>query len=134
MFVRNLYAIKDIKSGFSDPCIQVNDAVAARSFERQVPVMSDSLGIPLSDFQLWRVGKFDSDSGMLVPETPVLLLEGASLLPQPNPCDSCDSSNCHECGYPSDDDWCDSCECNGCPESCKQCVSCVHCSEANTDA
>ena len=80
MFVRSLYAIKDVKSGFSDPCTQVNDAVAARSFERQIPDMSESLGIPLSDFQLWRVGKFDADSGMLVPESPVLLLDGASLL------------------------------------------------------
>lgn len=80
MFVRSLYAVKDIKSGFSDPCTQVNDAVAARSFERQIPAMSESLGIPLSDFQLWRVGKFDSDSGMLVPEAPELLLDGAAIL------------------------------------------------------
>ena len=79
MFVRNLYAIKDVKSGFSDPCTQVNDAVAARSFERQIPHLSDDLGIPASDFQLWRCGKFDCDSGMVVPETPVLLLDGASL-------------------------------------------------------
>ena len=79
MFYRSLYAIKDVKSGFSDPCVQVNDAVAARSFERQVPRLSRDLGIPLSDFQLWRVGQFDLDSGLLRPETPELLLDGASL-------------------------------------------------------
>ena len=79
MFVRSLYAIKDVKSGFSDPCTQVNDAVAARSFERQVPGMSDDLGIPLSDFQLWRIGEFDIDSGMLLPASPELLLDGATL-------------------------------------------------------
>ena len=80
MFVRSLYAIKDVKSGFSDPCTQVNDAVASRSFERQVPRMSDELGIPLSDFQLWRLGQFDVDSGMLIPATPELILDGATLL------------------------------------------------------
>lgn len=80
MFTRNLYAIKDVKSGFTDPCTQVNDAVAARSFERQIPHMSDQLGIPVSDFQLWRCGKFDCDSGMLIPETPELLLDGAAIL------------------------------------------------------
>ena len=79
MFVRSLYAIKDVKSGFSDPCTQVNDAVAARSFERQIPNLSDNLGIPVTDFQLWRCGKFDVDSGMLVPETPELILDGASI-------------------------------------------------------
>ena len=78
MFVRSLYAIKDVKSGFSDPCTQVNDAVAARSFERQVPRMADDLGIPLSDFQLWRIGQFDVDSGMLICGTPELLLDGAT--------------------------------------------------------
>lgn len=79
MFYRSLYAIKDVKSGFSDPCVQVNDAVAARSFERQVPRISHDLGIPFSDFQLWRVGQFDMDSGLLRSETPELLLDGASL-------------------------------------------------------
>lgn len=78
MFVRSLYAIKDVKSGFSDPCTQVNDAVASRSFERQVPRLSDDLGIPTSDFQLWRVGKFDVDSGMLIPDPPEMLLDGAT--------------------------------------------------------
>lgn len=79
MFYRSLYAVKDVKSGFSDPCVQVNDAVAARSFERQIPKMSESLGIPVSDFQLWRVGQFDMDSGLLRPENPELILDGATL-------------------------------------------------------
>lgn len=79
MFVRNFYALKDVKSGFSDPCTQPNDAVAARSFERQIPHMSDELGIPVSDFQLWRIGQFDVDSGMLIPGTPELILDGATL-------------------------------------------------------
>lgn len=80
MFVRSLYAIKDVKSGFSDPCTQVNDAVAARAFDGQIHSISANLGIPVSDFQLWRVGQFDVDSGMLVPGTPELVVDGATLL------------------------------------------------------
>lgn len=92
MFTRNLYAIKDVKSGFSDPCTQVNDAVAARSFERQVPRLSDDLGIPLSDFQLWRIGEFDVDSGMLISHTPELLLDGATFFRKD--VTSCEESEC----------------------------------------
>lgn len=78
MFTRNLYAIKDVKSGFSDPCTQINDAVAGRSFERQAPEMSRLVGIPLSDLQLWFIGQIDLDSGMLIPCDPELLIDGAS--------------------------------------------------------
>lgn len=80
MFVRNLYAIKDVKSGFSDPCTQVNDAVASRAFDGQIQGIAANLGIPVSDFQLWRIGQFDVDSGMLIPDTPVLVLDGAAIL------------------------------------------------------
>lgn len=80
MFVRSLYAVKDIKTGFSDPCTQPNDASASRSFKRQAPTISDQSGIPLSDLQLWRIGQIDLDSGMLVPDTPELLVDGASIL------------------------------------------------------
>ncbi len=79
MFYRSLYAIKDVKSGFSDPCVQVNDAVAVRSFQCQLPRMVHDFGIPISDLQLWRIGQFDMDSGLLRSETPELLLDGASL-------------------------------------------------------
>lgn len=79
MFVRSLYAIKDVKSGFSDPCVQVNDAVAGRGFERSVPRMADDLGVPVSDLQLWRIGAYDVDSGQLLPDNPVLLIDGATL-------------------------------------------------------
>ena len=79
MFVQSLYAIKDVKSGFSDPCVQPNNAVAVRSFMLQVPSLSEEIGIPLSDLQLWYLGQFDADSGMLIPSNPELLLDGASL-------------------------------------------------------
>lgn len=80
MFTKPLYAIKDVKSGFCDPCTQVNDAVAVRSFCSQIRSISDDLGIPVRDFQLWHVGRFDSDSGEVITEVPCIIFDGASLL------------------------------------------------------
>lgn len=79
MFVRSLYALKDIKTGFSDPITQPNDAVAVRSFERSALDLSQQFGIPLCDLQLWRIGEMDLDSGTLISSTPELLVEGATL-------------------------------------------------------
>lgn len=79
MFPRNLYAIKDSKGGFADPCTQLNDAVAVRSFITQVPRVAAHIGVPVKDFQLWRIGSYDTDSGMLMPDTPVMLYDAASI-------------------------------------------------------
>ncbi|AXF53147.1 MAG: nonstructural protein [Microviridae sp.] len=116
MFVRILYAIKDIKTGFSDPCVQLSDAAACRSFERSIPRIAEQLQVPVSDLQLWRIGRYDVDSGQLIPDNPVLLVDGAML--------SCAPAPVPAPAEPSDFDCCDDCECNGCPESCKQCDPC----------
>lgn len=97
MFVRNLYAIKDVKSGFSDPCTQVNDAVAVRAFVLQVPRLADDLDIPLSDFQLWRIGQLDVDSGMLIPDTLELLLDGATYFRKDVTPDEESERSCSDC-------------------------------------
>ncbi len=126
MFIRNLYAIKDVKTGFSDPCVQLNDAAAGRSFERSIPHIADELGVPVSDLQLWRIGRYDVDSGQLLPDNPALLVDGAMLL-SPNVVNVCASDDVSV-------DSCASCECNGCPESCTQCTPCVLRSEVCSDA
>lgn len=93
MFVRNLYAIKDIKTGFSDPCVQLNDAAAGRSFERSIPRIADELQVPISDLQLWRIGRYDVDSGQLIPDNPSLLVDGA-MLSLPKEVNFCAESEC----------------------------------------
>ena len=93
MFIRNLYAIKDIKIGFSDPCVQLNDAAACRSFERSIPHIAEELSVPVSDLQLWRIGRYDVDSGQLLPDNPALLVDGAMLF-SPKEVNACAEPKC----------------------------------------
>lgn len=98
MFPRNLYAIRDCKGGFADPCTQLNDAVAIRAFSSQVPRVAAQIGVPVKDFQLWRVGTYDTDSGMLTPDTPVMLFDAASI-----PVERSDNVDAESAFYDTDD-------------------------------
>lgn len=77
----NIYAVRDVKVGFQSITVQPNDPVAARSFESTV-INSDSiLFTHAQDFALYRIGTWDSDTGLIEPENlPVLILEAASCL------------------------------------------------------
>lgn len=77
----NVYSIRDSKTGFLSPTFEINDAVAMRNFEHAV-VNSDSvLFSHARDFDLFKIGTFDSDTGRLMPlELPVNLISGYSCL------------------------------------------------------
>lgn len=76
-----IYCVRDVKSGFQTPTAQVNDAVAVRGFASAV-INSDSvLFTHASDFALYKVGEFDSDSGRITPlELPVELMQASAAL------------------------------------------------------
>lgn len=70
-----VYAIRDVKSGFMTPTVEVNNEVAIRNFAYAVlhNEMFDSFA---SDYSFYRIGDFDTDTGTLKPYTPpVFLLE-----------------------------------------------------------
>lgn len=70
-----VYAIRDVKSGFMTPTVEVNNEVAIRNFAYAVlhNEMFDSFA---SDYSFYRIGDFDTDTGTLKPCTPpVFLLE-----------------------------------------------------------
>lgn len=70
-----VYAIRDVKSGFMSPTVEVNNEVAIRNFVYAVlhNEMFDSFA---SDYSFYRIGDFDTDTGTLKPYTPpVFLLE-----------------------------------------------------------
>lgn len=77
----NVYSIRDSKTGFLSPTFEINDVVAMRNFEHAV-VNSDSvLFTHARDFDLFKIGTFDSDTGRLMPlELPVNLISGSSCL------------------------------------------------------
>lgn len=77
----NLYSMRDLKSNFMAPNISTNDAVAMRNFESAIEQSHDALFTHRSDFQLFRVGSFDTDRGLLIPEElPVLVCEGKDVV------------------------------------------------------
>lgn len=80
---RPLYAVKDIKIGFSDPVCLHSDAEAVRQFGfflKDVNTHPENYFVPARDFQMWRIGFFDLDTGYITCDQPVLLADGASFI------------------------------------------------------
>lgn len=74
--IYNVYAIRDIKTGFMTPTFDVNDQTAIRNFSHAVVNSDTVLFSYAKDFSLYRLGTYDSDTGSLVPEPqPVFLYE-----------------------------------------------------------
>lgn len=79
--IYGVYSVRDVKTGFMTPTIEVNDASAIRNFSHAV-VNSDSiLASYASDFALYRIASFDSDSAVIVPESvPFHLYDAAAAI------------------------------------------------------
>lgn len=81
--IQSLYAVKDVKIGFSAPVCLHSDAEALRQFGyflKDVKSHPENYFVPPRDFQMWRVGSFDLDTGFITCDQPVLLADGASLI------------------------------------------------------
>ena len=66
-----IYSIKDTKgSEFAPPFISRTDLSAIRSFQEMI---HGGKIVYADDFELYRIGSFDIDTGIIVPETPILL-------------------------------------------------------------
>lgn len=77
----NVYAVRDIKTGFLTPTLDQNDVSAARNFEHAVLNNRDSLFFSHpEDYALFCVGSFDTDSGELLPQLPVEVLSAANVM------------------------------------------------------
>lgn len=67
-----VYSIRDFKSGFLAPTVEVNDAVAQRNFEHAVLNSEQSLFFSHpEDYALYKIGELDSDKGQLFPMVPI---------------------------------------------------------------
>lgn len=79
--IYNLYAIRDIKTGFMTPTMEVNDDSAARNFTHAIWNSDGILHSFCNDFSLYRIGSFNSDTALITPEPlPVLVLDGPDAL------------------------------------------------------
>lgn len=76
--IYGVYSIRDSKTGFMTPAVDVNDDAAARNFYHSVSVSEGILFTHASDFDLYKVGTFDSDSGLISPFSPVVMIAQGS--------------------------------------------------------
>lgn len=68
--IQNLYAIRDQLTGFKAPFIMQNDAVAERAFKNIVNDEKTDIYNDPKYFDLYKVGEFNDESGVLVSCTP----------------------------------------------------------------
>lgn len=75
--ILGVYSMRDLKTEFTAPTFSMNDAVALRSFEAAIVQAHGELFTHKEDFQLFRIGSFDTEAGVLFPEKlPVLIGDG----------------------------------------------------------
>lgn len=63
---RPVYAIRDALNGFGSPFIDSNDASAKRNFAYAVNNNGDTMSFSPKDYDLYRLGEFDHESGAFV--------------------------------------------------------------------
>ena len=68
-----VYAVRDSLLGFGFPMIRDNDAVASRAFEYDLKVDNSPYAHHPQDFQLYRIGEFDTENGNIKSESPTLI-------------------------------------------------------------
>lgn len=75
---QRLYSIRDLKAGFWQPNVQMNDEVAKRNFAFSVSNNEGVVGFQPSDFDLFYIGEFEEKTGTLIPvDIPQLLMNGS---------------------------------------------------------
>lgn len=79
--IYNIYSIRDVKTGFMSPTIELNDDAAARNFYHAVSTSDGILFTYASDFALYCLAEFDTDTGRISPKVPVVqVADGAQAL------------------------------------------------------
>lgn len=81
MATHNIYAIRDLKVGFLPCFTDTNDSVATRNFKFACSRRESMYMAEPKDFDLFRVGSFDVESGRLEAlDVPVLVCSAVDLV------------------------------------------------------
>lgn len=62
-----VFSIRDLKGDFYSPRIEQNESSAVRSFAQLVNTPDTTIHFSPRDFQFYRIGDFDSETGRLIP-------------------------------------------------------------------
>lgn len=80
--IYKMYSIRDTKTAFMAPHLDVNHDAAKRNFKLTLATVSPEsvMGFCPEDFVLYYIGDFDTDSGLVSPPTvPEPIAHGSSL-------------------------------------------------------
>lgn len=77
--ILGVYAMRDVHTGYMTPTVDQNDAVAMRNFSHAVQ-SGGVLRTHAGDFVLCRLGSFDSISGIISSQEPVVILRGSEVI------------------------------------------------------
>lgn len=70
-----IYSIKDVKAGFMNPIYLQNDEIAIRSIKKAVnDVQPNAVNDFPEDKELWYLGTFDEDTGLISAVQPKFLV------------------------------------------------------------
>lgn len=76
--IYGVYSVRDVKTGFMTPTIDQNDDAAARNFYHAVTHSDGILFTYASDFSLYHLADFDTDTGSVSPLLlPTLIAQGS---------------------------------------------------------
>lgn len=76
--IYSIYSIRDKHTGFISPTFDLNHQSAARNFSLALTRSDGVLGFAPSDFDLYCIGSFDSDTGVLHPvSVPEFVISGS---------------------------------------------------------
>lgn len=71
--------MRDQLTGFMNPFVSTNEKVAERDFKIIINDDAQSLHYNPQHFDLYKLGYFDTDSGVLEPIEPTILVTGVSV-------------------------------------------------------
>lgn len=69
-----MYSVRDVKAGFMPPTCDQSDQSAIRGFSYSINGNTGLMNFAPKDFDLYKVGEFDTDKGCIIPISPVVLV------------------------------------------------------------
>ncbi|QCS36586.1 nonstructural protein [Capybara microvirus Cap3_SP_470] len=78
--IYGIYCMKDVKTGFLNPFVEVNDDVAVRGFANAMMAPGTVYSNFSADFSLYKVGLFDSELCVLSGVDKVLIAEASQFV------------------------------------------------------
>lgn len=74
-----VYSIRDARTGFLPPTVDLNDSSAMRNFAHACMQKESLLFSHIEDYCLCKIGEFDTETGKILHTMPEVILDGTSI-------------------------------------------------------